>query len=120
MTLYIEPERPQRDKRGRFLKGHRPPAKRTVTPRFRAAVLKNLEKAKRVKGRKGLNRCKAIVGIRADKTFVVYPSVRQASRTLGITRTSLDSRCRGEVKNRWRGGYKWYYESDERWMTEIQ
>lgn len=120
MELYIEPERPQRDKKGRFIKGYHVASPRRLTPKFYAAIMNNLKKATKIKGRKGLNKCKPVVGIRADKTFVVFPSARLAERELGITRCCVGNRCRGTTKDRWMSGFKWFYEDDDRWMEEVK
>lgn len=122
MELYIPHKPITRDNKGRFVKGNSvcKGVKKHFSKEGKTRIMENLRKAHTVKGRKGTNRRKAVIGINPDGTFTAYPSARFAEETMGICRTTIASRCRGKTKNRFIAGKEWYWESDEQWIKKVK
>ena len=122
--LFIEPERPQRNKKyGRFLKGHVPHNKGK-----RWEDYMDMRKAKRLKriGMMNLNgnmklggwNKKPCVRIDSEGNFKVYQSIEEAGKANGVYSTNICRCCKGKSKNA--GGYRWFYEDDKKWFEEIK
>lgn len=115
------PERPQRDNRGRFIKGHQSPLKgvprsqwmdEQTNRRLRRILTQNL-----LKHHRDDCACKPVVGIKEGK-FYVFPSEVKAAKVVGVTNDAISACVRG--KNKTAAGYKWFLESDPNWMEYYQ
>lgn len=123
MELYLEPERKpskERDVNGRFLKGYNglKGKKRVITEKLRKSFLENLKKANAAE-RKRIGNGRSVIGIRPDKNVVVFPSANEAERRLGLGHGVISYRCNGRTRNRFIGGFYWYWENDPKWIEFI-
>ena len=129
MELYIEQKPPTYNPtNGQFLKGMTPwtkgkKLKDIYTPeqyeRSIAAAKANIQKAIAVnrKRRGVVNNHRPVIGIYQDGSFVCYPSSAAASRAVGCCIQTINAVCHGTKKSA--KGMRWFFESDERWMNEI-
>lgn len=107
---------------GKFRKGHKlnNGIKRKVTKRMKNAMMNNLEKALlsrkvnpiKYNGRK-------CVGVRPDKTFVVFQSCRYAQKVLEKPNGTIANKCQGRRKNRYAYGFFWFWEDENEWLDFI-
>lgn len=124
MELYLEPERKpskERGSDGRFLKGYNglKGKKRVVTDRMRKSLLENLKNANKATGRKWTCNGRSVIGIKLDKSVVVFPSAKEAERRMGFGHSVVSYRCNGRIANRFAGGLYWYWEDDPEWVEFI-
>ena len=49
-----------------------------------------------------------------------FPSARIAAKELGISRSAIQSVCRGAGKNKTAGGFVWSYDKDDPWKTKTK
>lgn len=118
----IEESNKDRLKDGKFKKNHKlnNGIKREMTPKMLEAVNSNLEKARLARMSKPIKyygrRC---VGVRPDKTFVVFQSCRFAQRILNKPNGTIANKCQGKRKNRFAYGYFWFWENTNEWIDFI-
>lgn len=122
-TLYVQPESKSNNERflnGRFKKGHNLNSKfkkREFTDSMKLAVIKNLEKAKASRIKYGSSYFgRKCVGIKPDKTFIVFQSCRYAQKIIGVTNGRIALKCNGKIKSRYACGYFWFWEDDLSWL----
>lgn len=122
MELYLEPEikseKRTRDANGRFLKGCNEckGKKKHFSKKGKKKILENLKKAQQAIGKKWTNNGRKVIGIRPDKSFIVFPSANEAERRLDLCHAVVSNRCSGKTTNRFIGGFYWYWESDNSWV----
>lgn|SRR5574344_914277 len=118
--LYIEPERPQRNRKtGRFMVGHVPFNKGMKWNDFIPS-----EKQRTIidAAIKAFGSCKkgsykrSVVMIDGDR-YKVFESAVDAWRKTGISRSNINRCCRHI--STYAGGYKWFYEEDNQWCNLI-
>lgn len=124
--LYLSPVRPERNlKTGQFMKGHKPPLKgktwkEVYSPEVYARQMERIRNTFRRNPKgycpaAGINR-KKVVAVK-DGKFFVFDSAREASAKTGALSCKICECCKGRRKHS--GGFRWFYESDERWLELV-
>lgn len=126
MELTLNPVRPTRNlQNGQFLKGITPPLKGKTWEEFysKETIEKQRQRIRETFKRNPKGCCPAaghnkrkVVGINEGK-FFVFESAREAHRITGAPASKITQCCRGSRKTS--GGFKWFYENDNRWMKLI-
>lgn len=139
--LYIPPKRkPYNTKNGQFLKGSVPwnkgkkwsdYASKRAQKRM-AKGWKNLETHRPKTRPDNAGRCALkVAAIDDEGNWCVFPSIAEAARWLKGNTHNIIRCCKCNetgVRRRWRGtntdhrykGFRWYYESDEKWTNKIK
>lgn len=123
MELHIPPKRIYRNPvNGRFLKGITPHNKgkkweewmdKETIERVRKTALKNL----RPNYNLSANR-RAVVALKDNKLYKVYPSILDAAHSLGMNNGSnISACCKGKRKHV--AGLRWFYEEDNTWCDIV-
>lgn len=123
MELVIDRERPQRNMvTGRFLPGCSTfnKGKKWSQWMSKNGQLRAMRGWNNIKGRKDIGgwNAKAVVMIREDGRWFVFPSASEAGRKTGIQEANIRSVCRKKRKRA--GGYRWFFESDNEWLDLIK
>lgn len=122
MELWIERDRPTMNPVTKtFLPGHVPfnKGRRWKDWMSKNGQLRAMKGWNNIKGRKDIGgwNAKAVVMIREDGRWFVFPSASEAGRKTGIQEANIRSVCRKKRKRA--GGYRWFFESDNEWMEII-
>lgn len=115
---------------GRFMKGHVPANKgrkwdeyMTAESKKRVAVgWRNLAPCN-----KGKRRTRKVVGFAPSGKWYIFPSITRASELTGIRRDNINQCCcqskvsqsHPKYTRKTAGGWRWFYESDNSWLNEI-
>lgn len=123
MELVIDRARPQRNLvTGRFLPGHSSfnKGKNWSEWMSKKSQLHAMKGWKNLKGRRDIGgwNAKAVVMIREDGRWFVFPSASEAGRKTGIQEANIRSVCRKKRKRA--GGYRWFFEEDNEWLDLIK
>lgn len=133
MELYLEPERPQRNRvNGQFLPGHKSPTKGRKRSEWMSAekdrMLKELG-AKKFREQKhpqnaGMKKQK-VIAISDDGKWTLFSSVSYAADRIGGSRPNVSRCCRQNAKGGRNSdhrymGIRFYNEDDDTWMKKVK
>lgn len=123
MELVIDRERPQRNMvTGRFLPGSSTfnKGKKWSQWMSKNGQLRAMKGWNNIKGRMDLGgwNAKAVVMIREDGRWFVFPSASEAGRKTGVQSRNINSVCHKKRKHA--GGFRWFFESDNEWLDLIK